>query len=85
MASWKTVFLYKPVVFHFHDCFREGMLSFLMFDLDMKKCEGHVHCCTISTPVRTGFTESPCQPASQKLHHRCLRGNQLPLITTPDG
>ena len=24
MASWKTVFLYKPVLFHFHDCFREG-------------------------------------------------------------
>ena len=26
MASWKTVFLYKLVVFHFHDCFREGTL-----------------------------------------------------------
>ena len=24
MASWETVFLYKPVVFHFHDCFRES-------------------------------------------------------------
>ena len=25
MAPWKTVFLYKPVVFHFHACFREIM------------------------------------------------------------
>ena len=25
MTSWRTVFLYKPVVFHFHDFFREGI------------------------------------------------------------
>ena len=30
MASWKTVFLYKPVVFHFHDCFRETYASFCL-------------------------------------------------------
>ena len=29
MASWKTVFLYKPMVFDFHDCFRESTCSII--------------------------------------------------------
>ena len=37
MTSWKTLFLYKPVVgIYFHDCFREGIYTFS--DVESQPC-----------------------------------------------
>ena len=38
MASWKNVFLHKPVSFHFHDCFREGNCNFPNPNVDQIAC-----------------------------------------------
>ena len=56
MASWKTVFLYTPVVFHFDDCFREGMYVALTTGHSQRK---DTNCTTVPA-------------SEQRWHKQCL-------------